>query len=209
MVAQVTFRILKSREKVSTKLMLLVYPLVPYVCLLIQWWTGIAVHSMQPLAMCSALVFHYTNVYVRVEQLTARREQALMESQLRTLQAQVNPHFIYNALSSVASLCDSDPAAAQEMVYRLSDYLHDHFSGMGQPSLIPFQEAGSSVALYRHRAGSLPEYPDGVRSGGDEFSFAPDDPATPGGERDQARNLQAAEERGHHPAFLPAHGGRL
>ncbi len=140
MVLLVMIRILKSRESRATKLRLLVYPLVPYAFMLGQYLIGDTGASLEPLGMCCGVIIHFTNLYVRVEQLTAKREQALMESRLRSLQAQISPHFIYNALSSVASLCDSDPGAAQEMVYQLSDYLHDNFSDLGEATMIPFQE---------------------------------------------------------------------
>jgi signal transduction histidine kinase len=43
-------------------------------------------------------------------------------AELRTLQAQVEPHFLYNTLASVQSLVRRDPARADEML----DHLHEH-----------------------------------------------------------------------------------
>ena len=148
MVVLVLIRILRNRESIRTKMVLMIHPLVPFICLLIQRMAGDWGPSLLPLAMCSAVIFHYTNVYVRVQQVTAQREQALAESKLRSLQAQINPHFIYNALSSVASLCDSDPTAAQEMVYQLSDYLHDNFSDLSKPNLTTFEEELNHLKHY-------------------------------------------------------------
>jgi sensor histidine kinase YesM len=42
---------------------------------------------------------------------------------LKFLQAQVEPHFLYNTLANVVSLVDVDPAVAKRMVERLIDYL--------------------------------------------------------------------------------------
>ncbi len=39
------------------------------------------------------------------------------------LEAQIEPHFLYNTLANVISLVDADPAAAKRMVARLIDYL--------------------------------------------------------------------------------------
>ncbi|HEV3239515.1 MAG TPA: histidine kinase [Casimicrobiaceae bacterium] len=44
-------------------------------------------------------------------------------AQLKLLEAQIEPHFLYNTLANVISLVDSDPAAAKRMVGRLIDYL--------------------------------------------------------------------------------------
>ena len=51
----------------------------------------------------------------------ARSDAAL--AQLAALQAQMNPHFLFNALNTVASLLRSNPAAAEQVVENLSDVL--------------------------------------------------------------------------------------
>jgi two-component system, LytTR family, sensor kinase len=45
------------------------------------------------------------------------------ESELNMLKAQINPHFLFNSLNSVASLILSNPEEAQEMIHRLSDFI--------------------------------------------------------------------------------------
>ncbi len=52
----------------------------------------------------------------------ALRREAL-ESQLRMLQAQIEPHFLFNTLANVQSLMDYDPPRAKQMVEAFSDYL--------------------------------------------------------------------------------------
>ena len=42
------------------------------------------------------------------------------EVEIRHLQAKVNPHFIFNALSSIAELCHTDPVATEDAVVKLS-----------------------------------------------------------------------------------------
>lgn len=56
------------------------------------------------------------------------RQQALLEitareSELAALKAQLQPHFLFNALNSVLDLIDTDPVGAREMVVRLADLL--------------------------------------------------------------------------------------
>ncbi len=69
----------------------------------------------------------------RIEQLGAevrlRREHQMesekreMEAQLKMLQAQIEPHFLFNTLANVSSLIDSDPALAKSLLERLNDWL--------------------------------------------------------------------------------------
>lgn len=47
----------------------------------------------------------------------------LAEARLRALQAQIEPHFLYNTLANVVGLIDSQPALARRMLERFIDYL--------------------------------------------------------------------------------------
>ena len=53
------------------------------------------------------------------EQLQAR----ITEAQLRLLQGQIEPHFLFNTLANVQSLIDFDPERAKLMLERFTDYL--------------------------------------------------------------------------------------
>ena len=56
--------------------------------------------------------------------LEAERVQALMvQSQLTALRARVHPHFLFNALTSIAALCSLAPATAETSVLRLSQLM--------------------------------------------------------------------------------------
>ncbi len=48
---------------------------------------------------------------------------ALSNAELRALEAQVNPHFLFNCLNSVRGMITEDPAQAQDMVTRLANIL--------------------------------------------------------------------------------------
>ena len=47
----------------------------------------------------------------------------LAEARLRALQAQIEPHFLYNTLANVVSLIEVQPARARHMLERFIDYL--------------------------------------------------------------------------------------
>lgn len=51
------------------------------------------------------------------------------EARLRLLQAQIEPHFLFNTLANIESLLDADPARARAMLEAFSDHLR---AGMGQ-----------------------------------------------------------------------------
>lgn len=48
---------------------------------------------------------------------------ALSEAELRALEAQLNPHFLFNCLNSIRGMINEDPAQAQDMITRLANIL--------------------------------------------------------------------------------------
>jgi hypothetical protein len=50
------------------------------------------------------------------------------EAQVRALRYQINPHFLFNTLNAIAALVRDEPAKAEEMVVRLSDFFRRSLS---------------------------------------------------------------------------------
>jgi sensor histidine kinase YesM len=50
-------------------------------------------------------------------------EKRAIEANLKLLQAQIEPHFLFNTLANVGSLIDSDPQLAKKLLERLNDWL--------------------------------------------------------------------------------------
>jgi LytS/YehU family sensor histidine kinase len=50
-------------------------------------------------------------------------EKREIEAHLKMLQAQIEPHFLFNTLANVSSLIDSDPVLAKKLLERLNDWL--------------------------------------------------------------------------------------
>ena len=59
----------------------------------------------------------------RAEREGLERDKAMAESELRVLQAQIEPHFLFNTLANVISLIDDDPARARRLLERLTSLL--------------------------------------------------------------------------------------
>ena len=59
----------------------------------------------------------------RQQEQIAAAGRMLAEARLRALQAQIEPHFLYNTLANVVSLIDTQPAQARRMLERFIDYL--------------------------------------------------------------------------------------
>jgi signal transduction histidine kinase len=102
------------------------------------------------------------------EKLAARQEQQiaeagrlLAEARLRALQAQIEPHFLYNTLANVVSLIGPDPDRARHMLERLIDFLRASLaaSRAGQASVgAELDLAGAYLDLLGVRLGARLRY---------------------------------------------------
>jgi signal transduction histidine kinase len=61
----------------------------------------------------------------------AQLETKLVEARLRTLEAELQPHFLFNTLHAISSLVHSNPDGADRMISRLSDLLRLTFDRSG------------------------------------------------------------------------------
>lgn len=83
-------------------------------------------------------------------------------SEVSFLQAQIKPHFLYNALSVIASLITANPQEARRLIVSFSEYLRTSFDFAGSEHMIPLEEELALVNAYvdieRARFGSRLEY---------------------------------------------------
>jgi len=61
----------------------------------------------------------------------AQLETRLIEARLRTLEAELHPHFLFNTLHAISSLVHTNPDSADRMISRLSDLLRLTFDRSG------------------------------------------------------------------------------
>jgi two-component system LytT family sensor kinase len=71
---------------------------------------------------------------IRNELLLEEQRTLLVQARLDALTAQINPHFLFNTLNSIASLARTDPETARLVIFKLSSILrqllrkHENFS---------------------------------------------------------------------------------
>ncbi|KNY05394.1 sensor histidine kinase [Microbacterium sp. GCS4] len=78
---------------------------------------------------------------VELGSLDASRTQ-LAEAELRSLRAQISPHFIYNALTAIASFIHTDPMRARDLVLEFADFTRYSFRRQGEFTTVA-EELGS------------------------------------------------------------------
>ena len=81
---------------------------------------------------------HYTEENIRIAGEKERAQKELYEAQVSVMVSQIQPHFMYNALSSIAMLCTIDPETAQEATVEFADYLRGNMDSLKQKAPVPF-----------------------------------------------------------------------
>lgn len=69
------------------------------------------------------------------------------EAELRSLRAQIDPHFLFNSLHSISALTAADPAGARRMTVLLGDFLRESLS-LGSAERIPLSRELALVHKY-------------------------------------------------------------
>ena len=96
-------------------------------------------------AVMSALV-HYRRSQEK-DRRAAELSASLAKANLQALQHQLQPHFLFNALNSIAALVHSNPAAADDMIANLSDLLRMSLDLSREPE-IPLRREMEILSCY-------------------------------------------------------------
>jgi signal transduction histidine kinase len=75
------------------------------------------------LAALSCYLFLAREAQHRSDRRALEAQVAAREAELKALRAQMDPHFLFNALNSVSALCGSDPQGARRMLEQLAGFL--------------------------------------------------------------------------------------
>lgn len=80
---------------------------------------------IKPLAIWALIYFffQYSNKRLEMERENDQLERAILETEGKVLRAQMNPHFVFNALNSVRALITEDPQKAKKGINQLSKLL--------------------------------------------------------------------------------------
>ena len=90
-----------------------------------------AAQARAPLVRATGDVADWCAAQIELTGLDASRA-ALAEAELKALRAQISPHFIYNALTAIASFISTDPPRARDLVLEFADFTRYSFRRQGE-----------------------------------------------------------------------------
>ncbi|KTD85897.1 ATP-binding protein [Paenibacillus etheri] len=94
--------------------------------------------------------FEAEELMARVKSLTRLRASVkkAKDTEIAFLRSQIKPHFLYNALNSIAALCVEEPEQAEELTLELSQYLRSSFDFKQLDSLTSLESELELVKAY-------------------------------------------------------------
>ena len=91
-------------------------------------------------------VFYYIWLHL---QFVREHEQALVsEQRIQIMMSQIQPHFLYNTLTTIQALCLENPRKAAAITERFATYLRQNLESLNEARLIPFRKDLDHTLVY-------------------------------------------------------------
>ena len=140
--------ILKARLKPKNLIAYLSYAIIPFVLNIINLLPFVSGLSLvYPGAMASVLIL-FIIVQGEREQEKEKAELELANMRVINIMSQIQPHFIYNVLTSIYYLVDNEPERAKEAIDIFSRYLRLSIDAVAAPRIITLKEEVQYCKLY-------------------------------------------------------------
>jgi two-component system LytT family sensor kinase len=132
------------------------YPKRIFALVAATWLVRLAVYACA--AMVVGIQLKIWNA-IRIEHKLEEQKRLLLEARFDALQRQINPHFLFNTLNSIASLVRFRPEMAREMIVRLGNILRallkDHDTFVALREELNFTEDYLGIEVVRFGADKL------------------------------------------------------
>lgn len=102
--------------------------------------------SFLTIAMVSACMFFY--IWLHLMFVREHEDALLAEQRIRIMISQIQPHFMYNTLSTIQALCRYDPEKAFEVTGKFGAYLRQNIDSLNQAELVPFEKELEHTQVY-------------------------------------------------------------
>ena len=130
------------REKIAFS----IYCIIPLISIFLQnIFKGYAI-AYASIIISVEILFFFVNVQRGIQII--REQEKVKDAEIKLMISQIQPHFIYNSLSSISTLIDIDPKKAQTTLDIFTEYLRRNLSSMTETRFIPFEEELKHIKVY-------------------------------------------------------------
>lgn len=146
------FFIFHSDQNKATKMAFASYFIIP------MFFIGIDIiptkngdMSVESGVLFGALFSLYTiffQVFVQNSIELSKKNVQLQEKQTQIMVSQIQPHFMYNTLTAIHTLCEEDPKLAQKTIEDFSAYLRHNMDSLNSNNCVPFEQELEHTKIY-------------------------------------------------------------
>lgn len=136
----------KSDRKINEKLVLMSFETFP----LIAYIIGSSTREYEwtfPAYLFSVLLI-YVRIFSEREKKIAQQEITLTKQNTALMISQIQPHFLYNVLTTISNLCTTDPEEAEETTVLFSQYLRTNLDSLRNQEPVPFATELMHIKTY-------------------------------------------------------------
>lgn len=95
--------------------------------------------------VCCSLFFY---IWLHLEFVKQHEKDLMAEQRIKIMMSQIQPHFLYNTLTTIQSLCITEPEKAAAVTGKFGAYLRKNLESLEKPDLIPLQEELEHTSIY-------------------------------------------------------------
>ncbi len=138
--------LLSEKSSYQERIAFSFYCILPLIAIIVQNIVkGYAV-SYAAIVVSVEILFFYVNYQKSIE--LSKAEEKNKDAQIKIMLSQIQPHFIYNSLSSISTLITIDSDKAQQCLDEFTDYLRMNLTSLTETKLIPFKEELRHIKTY-------------------------------------------------------------
>ena len=114
----------------------LIYLISPLLAMLLQMY----IYGLSLIVLATAFAALFLFLFIVSDQVDQFIEQQkeIAKQQSRIMVLQMRPHFIYNTLMAIYSLCNQDPQKTRQVTLDFTNYLRKNFNAVVSESPVPF-----------------------------------------------------------------------
>lgn len=100
-----------------------------------------------PAYLLSVLLI-YIRIFSKKEKKIAQQQVLLTKQSTALMISQIQPHFLYNVLTTISNLCATDPEEAEETTVLFSQYLRTNLDSLRSQEPVPFSKELQHIRTY-------------------------------------------------------------
>ena len=98
--------------------------------------------------ICSVFCFAFYYIWLHLRFVREHEQALVAEQRIQIMMSQIQPHFLYNTLTTIQALCLENPRKAASITERFAAYLRQNIDSLNEAGLIPFRKELDHTLVY-------------------------------------------------------------